>query len=110
MRNAQKKRVGDLVTQIDPVARGRTRRPPISAKIRKSHASAREAGQNTIKHSVARGREGKPQLTPQVINVPKIVPNTIMRKYFCSFTGTYYGKVVPPEWVRFLAKEQGPSA
>ena len=46
--------------------------------------------ENTIKHSVARGREGKPQLTPQVINVPKIVPNTIMRKYFCSFTGTYY--------------------
>jgi hypothetical protein len=35
---------------------------PHPAKIRKSHASAREAGQNTIKHSVARGREGKYKL------------------------------------------------
>ena len=59
MRNAQKKRVGDVAAHIDStVAHGRAQ-APISAKILKSHASARDAGQNTIKHRVAHGREGK---------------------------------------------------
>ena len=51
-------RFSDVVTHIDTsVAHARTHAwLPTSAKIRKSHASAREAGQNTVRHSVARER------------------------------------------------------
>ena len=42
-----------------PVSRKGASVDPTSAKIRKSHASAREAGSTTVRHRVARGREGQ---------------------------------------------------
>ena len=56
LRIAQKRQVGDVVTQNDPVAHGRTRRPLTQTELIKS-ARTREAGQSTLKHRAAHRRE-----------------------------------------------------
>ena len=73
------KQVGDAVAQNDPVARERAEGRP---KHNKAQCRARARSKTRIKQKVAHAREGKNPTKTLKLNVPKIVPNTIMINYF----------------------------
>ena len=77
--NVRMKQVGDAVTQNDPVAHGRAQD---RTEHNKARCRARARGKTRIKPKVARGRECTIPAKTVKLNVPQIVPNTILSKYY----------------------------